>query len=261
MTSFSNNDFQKKAIKAAKAKRFLDDHPALSASPLGEATRIMHWGIEQVCKRGEWKSGHHSIPITKKDKGWQRFKKEFDLEEKEIENTHDNPKDIAANKTFLCIYKSYKELYGETWKFDHVIYWYEIDFSVFSGTINTNDWGDYKCWQNYCGIKGQSLCFEDMLIHAASHVKSTFGNFSLYDKKLMSDIEINNHKQEQSFFFVDCKDLKGYSEMRDNPKHFRVFNDLLNLRWLRRFVESDYCKKNWKDEFQWIKNKNIYPYG
>lgn len=257
----TNSKSQIKARQASKAKEFLDSHPALSASSYGEVTQCMAWGLTPTCKHGEWESGQNWITITKKTKGWEKFKDEFDTEEKKIEQTYDNPKDIARDKKWLSITKSYKEFYGEPWKFDHMVYWYEIDFVVFHGKLNAKEWMDYKAWQRYRGIRGEHASFEDVLINAARKVKKVFGDFSMWHDKMLSEAEVINHKKEKPFFFTPCKDYKGYSEMKSNSKYFSVHSDLINLRWLKWFVETDYCKKQWGNEFDWVKKKNLYPHG
>lgn len=262
------NEFETKALKAKKAKEFLDFHPALSASPFGEMSREMVWGIEPVCRRGEWESskGYMSVRRGDKSRGWERFKDEFDKEEKELYDTYDSKtekgkKDIEIQKRFLHLNKTYEEIYGEKWKFDHVIYWYEMSFSVFKGKIGSKDWMDFKCWDRYDGLHGEKGSFEDMLIDMASRARKIYGNFKIYDKALLSEKEIENHKKEECFFFVPCKKHKGYTEMKDNKKYFDVHNDLYNLRWLRWFIDTEYCKKNWKNEFEWVRKKNLYPNG
>lgn len=243
------NELEKKSLQAKKAKEFIDNHPAL-VSPYGEASQNLVWGIESACKRGEWESSKGMLSIRKGDKlrNWERFKDDFEKEEKEIDDENGDKKDIAIQKQFLSINKTYEEVYGEKWKFDHVVYFGEVSFFTFSGKIGTKDWMDFKFWNRYEGVHSwQQRTLEDMLIDIEKKVKKAFGNFTMYNNNLMSLKEIENHK--------------GYNTMKFNKKYFEVNNDLYNLRWLRHFVDTDYCLKNWKEEFEWVKKMNLYPNG
>jgi len=263
MEYFKEELFQKKALQAKKARDFLDWHPAFSASPNGELTGNLCFGIEPVCRRGEWESSKKILSIMKGDKKrhWEKFKDEFKKEELKLYKIYDDPKIINMEKNFLRINKTYKEVYGEEWKFDHIIYWYETTFNVFKGKINTKDWVDAHCWENYESFYGQQRTFEDMLINMNVKAKKYFGNFKIYDKKLMSKKEIENHEKEKSFYFIPCKNKKGFSEMKNNKKYYEICNGLYNLRWLRWFVDTEYCQKQWKNEFDWVKNMDLYPYS
>jgi len=49
--------------------------------------------------------------------------------------------------------------------------------------------------------------------------------------------------------------------MKNNKKYYEICNGLYNLRWLRWFVDTEYCQKQWKNEFDWVKNMDLYPYS
>jgi hypothetical protein len=233
---------EKNSDKLLKAWGFLNDHPALIGNSLGNSLSNYFWfSPYSVCKRGYLKEGPISIYLDSKHRNgrWEKeFKKKFgDKIEK-----------------FDCIYKSYKEVFEEEWEFDHLEYWYEITFSVFQGDTKSKeisgDW--FKNWNSYCGPEGSALTFEGIVIDAAEKIKKCFGDFNSYDSFLTSKEKIN-HKKYNSFNFVpiDKKDSRGkpYSKMIDNPKYITVTVGEFNRRWLKWYVKTDHCKKNWKGEF------------
>ena len=73
--------------------------------------------------------------------------------------------------------------------------------------------------------------------------------------------EIENHKKEQCFFFEDIDDEKnqGYSRLIENPNYIDVPYSIMNLRWLKWFSQTEYCKENWENEFDDLVKNKVSP--
>ena len=165
--------------ESIKAREFLQSHPAIGGADKGE---VIYCYAQEVCKRGINELG--SITVWNTPTNRKKFAKDFEKRYSKEE--------LAKNK--LCsIYKTYKQVYGEDWKFDHVEYWWETTFQVFDGSIerDSNDWMDYKHWQGYCHGSGGTLSMEEAYIAAAQFVKETLGDFK-YDS-FITEIEKENH--------------------------------------------------------------------
>ncbi len=233
---------QNKRIKAITALNFLRSHPALNADVFGDSLFEGAWfHMEKCCKRGNSEYCKTAgVSIWRGRKGWEKYKDQFEKEYKD---------DAITSKSLQQIDIPYEQLYGEPWVFDHVEYWYETSFCVFTG----NPYGDikqhmdYLKWAKYAGPEGGANTFEDMLIDCAQKVKKAFGDFDDYNDFLLPE-EIKNHKEIS--FFNNFKPIKsgkhkGCSRMIHNKNRLDIYNGLTNIRWLKWFVETDYCKKNW----------------
>ena len=86
------------------------------------------------------------------------------------------------------------------------------------------------------------------MISCANNIKKALGNFTNKDIFLTQE-EVINHKEEQ--VFLGKEDLN----FTVNPNYLEVTNGMTNLRWLRWFIETDYCKKNWDFEINTFKSK------
>jgi len=232
---------QAKRIKAIKALDFLRCHPAFSTDVFGDSLFDGAWFMmTECCKRGRTDySGKHGVTIYRGDKGWRKYEDRFEEEHKDDKDTPKNLQNIDI---------SYEEWYGEPWKFDHVEYWYETTFFIFEG----NPYGaimehsDYHKWGRYAGPQGGANTFEDMVINCAKKVKRAFGDFDDF-KDFRLPEEIANHKEQDSFNFRDIKSgkSKGFFRMIKNKDSLDVYNGLVNVRWLKWFMTTDYCKKHW----------------
>jgi hypothetical protein len=232
--------------ESIKARSFLQSHPAI-----GWSTKEgdLFFSIHEVCKRGISEDGPITVWNTPTNR--KKFKKDFD-KRYDKEELDKNP---------LCsIYKKYKDVYGEEWKFHHIEYWWETSFSVFEGDVSreSNEWMDMTKWQNYEHGSGGTLTLEEAYIDAANIAKKTLGDF--YYDSFINDIEKENHKKHHRFN-LKKSDKKGtfnpftgrneeLTELVDNNKHLNVSNGMQNRRWLNWFFKTPYCKKNWKTSFK-----------
>ena len=241
---------QDKRIEAINALDFLRNHPAISPEVLGDSHFDGMWFyMAKCCKRGKSDACKRGVSIYRGEKGWRKFEDRFEEEYKD---------DTDTLKGLQSIDVSYEEKYGEPWVFDHVEYWYETTFFVFDGNpyYDLKYHMDYKNWNRYAGPQGGANTYEDMLISCARKVKKELGNFSLY-KDFTTDEEKANHKKHSGFNFKKIKSgkHKGFSRMLRNSDYVHVDNGLINLRWLKWFIETDYCKKNWDYSIKELEQK------
>ena len=245
---------QSKQIKAIKSLDFLRDHPAFP-NIMGDSLFDGAWFyMAKCCKRGKSESCKDGIRIYRGQKGWQKFKDRFEKD------------DDSEYGSLQSIDIPYQEYFGEPWVFDHVEYWYETTFSVFEGDpFDDSQYMDYKNWGRYCGPQGGANTFEDMLISCERKVRRAFGSFNNLSKKLYLPEELNNHKANRMFDFKKIKSgkHKGSSLLIRRKEYVDVNDGLVNLRWLKWFVETDYCKKNWEyslDKFKkFVENSERIP--
>jgi hypothetical protein len=238
MTEVSKD--QKKRIQALNALNFLRDHPAF-CSQMGDSLFDGAWiHMAKCCKRNKSEDCRRTMTLYRDEKGASKFKDRFEKEYKA---------DSKTPKEFQSIYVSYKERYGEPWVFDHVEYWYETTFFIFTGDIYDEKatW-DYKNWSRYGGPEGGALTFEDAIISQARGVKKAYGSFNTY-KDFLTEAEKKNHKCNDMFLRKKDND---YICLDRNPEYLNVTDGMKNVRWLKWFMETDYCKKQWKgtDEFK-----------
>lgn len=228
---------QSKRIKAINSLEFLRNHPAISPDILGDSHFDGLWfHMAKCCKRGLSEGSKKFTTIYKGDKGWKRFKDRFEKEYKDDKETTSSLQSVEV---------TYKEKFGEPWVFDHVEYWYETTFFIFEGNpyADVGEHMDYKNWGRYAGPEGGANTYEDMLIRCARNVKRAFGSFDI-NKDFYTPEEKKNNKENRSFLTSQIEGRKGYS-LSSNPNYVSVENGLVNLRWLKWFIETDYCKKNW----------------
>jgi hypothetical protein len=237
------DELEKKKIKALNALNFLRNHPALSCTDADSMFDGNWFMMAKCCKRGLSEHAKRSVTIYKGEKGWSKYKDRFEKEYADKDGDDDFPKE------FQYVDVTYKEKYGEPWKFDHVEYWYETSFFLFDGENPYEPLSHYdrKNWGAYSGPMGGARTFEDAIIKQANQVRRTFGSFSLYNDKLLTQAEINNHKQVRAFNSSKIKSGKGkgFYALNRNSEHIDVTDAVLNLRWLEWFIETDYCKKRW----------------
>ena len=238
-------DDQKKRIKAANALEFLRNHPALNPEVMGDSLFDGAWfDMARCCKRGLSEGAKRGVNIYRGDKGWERFKKRFDREWEEDYGDRDwkNEEEYKTYRDTQFIDVSYKEKFGEPWRFDHVEYWYELTFFIFEGNPYNDEYIDFKKWMRYGGPEGGANTFEDMIIKAARDAKKAYGNFNIYKDFITPEEKKNN--EEESMFIRDA-DGRINLNLKRNSNYAPVYNSLINLRWLEWFMETDYCKKNW----------------
>ena len=249
------NKNDQKSIKCSNCIEFLNGHPALIRSINDFIFTNLTFYIDPVCKRGYSKNSKNSIQLYKGEKNWKTFENKFKKEFSEEE--------LKKYDNLSPIYVTYKERFNDNWKFDHIEYRYDLSFYVFTGNLKRKqDVYDFSKWEGYQGFWGKSKDFETMMISTSERVKKTFGNFSSYSNyknHFYTEHELKNHKEKDPFLYKPLDN--DMTEMIFNKKYFNVNQALINLRWLKWFVTTDYCKKRWKNEFNWVHKKELYPYG
>jgi len=222
-------------IKAAKALEFLRDHPALN-NDRGDSLFNGAWfHMELCCRNGksQW-AGSDGVTIWKSDPNWEKHKAYFDED-----SDDDTPEDLKSAKV------PYAEVYGEPWVADHMEYWWEVSFYTFAS--NPYDKKDAYTidgkWDGYEGVSGGARSFEEMAINAADRVREVFGDFD--SSSFVTEAEEKNHNSVVPMNFKPMEDKPGYSECIFNDKYVDVYQGLINLRWLKWFMGTDYAKKNW----------------
>ena len=197
------------------------------------------------CKHGICESGgKHGITVYQGDDNFSKFNDL--LIEQWNEADLINPPDV------LSVEVPYERVYGEPWSYDHMEYWYELTFFVFTG----DPWDEKESWKmenyaRYAGPEGGANTFEEMLIKAAADVKEVFGDYQIY-KSFYTKAEINNQENVAPMFSTPCTDHVGYSQITFNDNYVKISDGLINLRWLKWFIETDYAKKNWNySESEW----------
>lgn len=132
---FSPDEIRQEAVRA---RAFLLDHPAVGGDHFDY--RLFWWSIQSVCKRGysEDSKGmvtvHYDSPLAAKFKA-------------EIEKEYEDDPEMLSKCPFMCsIYKTYEEVFGEPWVYDHVEYWWELSFIVYEGDVSreSKEWMDQQ---------------------------------------------------------------------------------------------------------------------
>lgn len=224
-------------IKAKEALEFLRNHPALNNEG-GDSLFDGAWfHMELCCKNGKSKlAGEDGIRIWKGEPNWEKYQEYFD---------EDLNKGLPDELHSADV--PYAVFYGEPWAANHMEYWYEICFFVFEGDpYNNGDIYNHTKWGRYGGPEGGANSFEEMLIAAAEDVKKVFGDFNSYDS-FMTAAEVKNHADVEPMIVDPVVEKTGYI-MRFNDKHVDVSSGLLNLRWLKWFIATEYARENWKDK-------------
>lgn len=232
----------KQRLEASKALDFLRNHPAFAFENGDSLCSGIWFSMEPCCKYGYTEhAGIHGVTLYSSD---PRFKDFDDLlkeqySEEELKNSSD----------FLSIEVPYERLFGEPWSYDHMEYWYEMTFFVFTGNpYKLENSYDAKFWSRYGGPEGSANTFEEMLIKVAKEVKEVFGDFNINDH-FHTTAELLNQKNTEHVFWIPCDDSKC-KRLEWNNKYVNVYNGLINLRWIEWFMTTDYAKKNWQGDFE-----------
>ena len=223
--------------KTPEHLNFLNNHPAINGISENFLSAGCFW-VTKASATGE--DVNDPITIYKTDvKEYERFKHKFKRGDDRL-------------------YVSYEEFYGKPWTLDHVTYGADINFKLFVGSFKKKfSEYDYKKWQNYSGFTIYGRSFDDMVALSRIKTSERFGNFDIWSDDMLTKGEIANNKKERPFFFkkTDLCKQKGSREMITNPKHLHVTTAILNRRWLKWFITTDYCKKTWGSEFDGIIKK------
>ena len=235
-----NTDFERLQLKARDALNFLEVHPAMN----GIFTDVMSslwFSIQTVCKRGYCEQARNAVRVYKNSKDAHRFKAEFEKELKDY-----NEEELKTQGPFVSIDVSYKKLFGEDWKFDHVEYWGELSFYMFQGKPTEKKNIDTKNWQTYCGVEAGGRTFEEMIVNITKKFKQAFGNFARDD--FLTKKEKDNNKGKMPWHFKPYK-RKGstvrYSRMVRNRDYMHINDAELNLRWQKWYKTTKHYKENW----------------
>jgi hypothetical protein len=215
-------------IKATEALNFLRDHPALNNDGGDSLFNGAWFHMALCCKHGTSKyAGTDGIEVYKSDPNWKKYKEYFKDDDDEA-----------------CV--PYEVIHGEPWKAHHMEYWYEICFMIFEGNpYDRDDTYKFEKWGRYGGPEGGANSFEEMLIKAATEVKEAFGDFNSYDSFLTKAVT-NNHKNVIPMTHEPLKDKPEYGLCVFNKDYVDIGQGLINLRWLKWFIATDYAKKNWE---------------
>jgi len=223
-------DIEKMQLKCRDAMYFLDCHPAMKDRSFLQG---LFFSIERVCKRS-YNSGAKSdgIRVFWTEENEKKFSKEFAKEFKEY-----TKEDIKLQKSLISIQVSYKKMFGEEWKYDHIEFWGEQNVFIYDQNLG---------WQPFSGVSCGSRSFEEMVIELAIQLKKDFGNFNKYD--FLTEIEKQNHKDEMPLI------SKGKFLVR-NKKFKIVSHEQLNLRWQKWFKITKKGKKYFEKDISTVKEK------
>jgi hypothetical protein len=221
-----------------EALNFLEGHPALGGGTVFTINDLLWYSVQEVCKRGYCRLCKGEIDLHYTPENYKKYKELFDEEIKQIE---------PGLKTFARISVPYADHFGEPWKFDHVEYWGELSIVIFRG-MNFDKYYDIRNWERLQGVEASSRSFEELIINIADEVKKLFGNFS--EENFLTEKEKENHRAENPFFFVKCKDKPNCSQMKHNRSYMMVTDAEINRRWFKWFVKTPYGKKNWAETYK-----------
>jgi hypothetical protein len=240
--------------RAKESLDFLRAHPAISWDNGDSLFSGMWFHMEECCKHGKSAyAGKFGIDVWEGMTGWERFKDKIDAE------YADEP-----NYKFKRIVIPYEEYYGEPWAFDHVEYWYEITFFVYTGELWSNDSGinsylKHENWSRFAGPTGGANSFDEMLIDCATKVREVYGEFNKDNDSMLTVEEIAWRNRRYSLdsprdFLAEINDGTFRS------KHIDIHDGILNLRWLKWFITTDYAKENWRSYCFERSNEENYDY-
>lgn len=215
--------------KANKARQFLEDHPALGG-PLFNFLINLDYSAQEVCKRGYCRLDDGLITISNTPENYSRYKDKFDREQETL------------------IEVPYNDYFGESWQFDHVEYWSELSFRLFTSKNYKEAAFDLSKWVTLHGIESNGRSFEELLINTAEEFRKYFGDFSSED--FLTIQEKLNHKNNSPFIKTPHK--RKPDILKSNDQYVFVSNAELNHRWLEWFLKTDYCKKNWPNIMEMI---------
>ena len=219
----------------------MGEHPAMPEIVFPFANNLW-FSLQEVCKNGysHWVT-KDGIQIMYSPANYKKYKGKFDKELKEY-------KEDDISRSLVTIHIPYEEYYGYKWKFDHFEYWGECSFFVYQlKDYSFKKVHDIKNWGAYQGVNCSAPSFEELIVKTKNKFFKCFG--SKLEEDFLTKEEKDNHKKER-LFLMDrkSKDGKGYY-MDRNPNYIEVSIGKINHRWLRWFVTTDYCKRNWKTEF------------
>jgi hypothetical protein len=232
-------------MKAQEALEFLRNHPALCKEGEDSICDGIHFMMEPCCKHGlsHW-AGKTGVTYYEGSDEWSKYP---DIVAEEYKDDTD-----STLVGLRQIDVPYERVYGEPWAYDHMEYWYEITFFVFIGNPYEK-LGSYKPenWGAYGGPHGGANTFEDMLIAAADDVKKVYGDFDSYSDEWLLPEEQNSHKTTPLFFdeISTSPTILGDKTITKkiifNQDYISVEQGLINLRWLKWFITTDYAKTEW----------------
>lgn len=231
---------QHNRVKSINALNFLRQHPSLNPEIFGSSLFDGSWlYITKCCKRGIPENCRIAMSVCRGDEGWENVRCRFDKEYKDDKETPKNSQSVLA---------TYKEIYKEPWKFDHVEYWYETTFFIYTGNpYKRFDCMNYKNWSRYAAPSGSANTFEDAIINQALKCKRVLGSFDK-DCDFLTDAEKKNHEEQEMFISGDLSCIKR------NPQYLETTIGIINLRWLQWFITTDFCKKQWPCNTEHFKN-------
>jgi len=128
--------------------------------------------------------------------------------------------DFSKISPLWHILKPYPDVFGEPWKLDHMEYQWRMCFKVYQGCKRLDF--DSSHWDSYEFDHGRSLTFEGCLLDLYELTKENLGDFG------------EGSLDSPSFSY----------EGR-------------NRRWLAWFVQTDFCKEHWEDQFDKLAAKGI----
>ena len=185
----------------------------------------------QCCKRG---LTNNFVTIYRGERGWKKFEAQFKKEDEEYKEKSDS------------IYVSYKEAFGEKWKFDHVKYFYDIDIFVFEGDdpYDIAQEHDYNSYQRYHGFHGSAYTFEDAIIQCANKTKKMFGNFDK-EENFFTNKEKENHENHEFFLLDSEEESEGGITLATDSDYISVTDPVKNIRWAQWFAKTEEYKQNY----------------
>lgn len=227
-------------IKATEALDFLREHPALNSEGGDSLFNGAWFHMQLCCRHGKSEhAGSEGVTVWKSDPNWAKYKEYF-----KDDHNEGLPEELHDAKV------PYEVFYGEPWKADHMEYWYEVCFVAFEGNpYDRKESYDYTKWARYGGPEGGANSFEEMLIQAAAEVKAVYGDFNSYDS-FMTEAEKKNHASVEPMFLEPVSDKPGYKTCIFNDQYVDNSQGLVNLRWLKWFIGTDYAKANWDSSLQ-----------
>lgn len=238
-------------LAAIDARNFLSNHPALNCLDDQNICDGLWFYMYPTCKRGHSDyTGKHGVEVYLKDSNASEYQDLFDIKYKDEE------------PDFMFEYRSvsvpYERMYGEPWQYSHMTYSYELSFVAFTGNPYI-DFEEYKSenYSRFAGPAGAGISFEEMLIDAAAKAKDAFGDYNFESKEFYLNEELKNNDEEEFFIFSPF-DKNGLSKMDFNTSYVNVTKSLINLRWLKKFMNTEYAINNWKhnfDEWEALTNK------
>jgi hypothetical protein len=227
-----------KHLKARDTLCDLSDHPALSLDTVYTPFQLLCVDIVQVCKRGYTEPRKGFLELFYTPKNYNLYKEEFDREFKDY-----TEEELKDNKGLIQTSVSYKKMYGEEWKPDHIEYWSELNFTVYMDK-DLDKWFNRDNWGHFAGTETGGRSFEEMIINTGKEFFKVFGKFNEDD--FLTKAEKKNHEKNQLFL---TKDSKKGSRLIHNPKYTRVEASEINRRWLKWFIKTDYAKDRWESTF------------